>query len=75
MARKLTLRKMGGSVGTTFPKEMLDRLNLQDGDDISVVETDDGLLLTPYDPDFDRAMDAFDIIHRKYRNAFRELAK
>jgi putative addiction module antidote len=75
MTRTLKLRKMGGSAGATFPKEMLDRLNLHAGDDVNVVETDEGILLTPYDPDFNRAMELFDIIHRKYRNAFRELAK
>ena len=28
MAKSITLRRVGGSVGTTLPKEMVDRLDL-----------------------------------------------
>ena len=75
MARTVTLRKMGGSVGATIPKEMAERLHLQVGDRVIVVETDDGILLTPYDPDFERAMEAYRRTASRYRNALRELAK
>jgi hypothetical protein len=36
--------------------------------------TPDGVNLTPYDPDFDDAMAAFERTRAKYRNALRELA-
>ncbi len=66
---------MGGSVGATIPKDIADRLYVQAGDEIFVVETEDGLLLTPYDPQFQKAMAAYERTASKYRNALRELAK
>lgn len=75
MRRKVTLRKMGGSVGATIPKDIADRLHVQAGDEIFVVETEDGVLLTPYDPEFQKAMAAYERTAGKYRNGLRELAK
>ncbi len=75
MQRKVTLRKMGGSVGATIPKDMADRLHVQAGDEVFVVETDAGILLTPYDPHFQKAMAAYERTAGKYRNALRELAR
>jgi len=75
MQRKVTLRKMGGSVGATIPRDIADRLHIQAGDEIFVVEQEDGILLTPYDPDFQKAIMAYERTASKYRNALRELAK
>lgn len=74
MRKRVTARKMGGSIGATLPKEMVDRLQIEEGDELTVIETDRGLLITPYDPDFDEAMEAYERGARKYRNALRELA-
>ncbi len=38
--KETTLRQYGGSLGTTLPKSMTDRLNLAAGDKIFVVETE-----------------------------------
>jgi len=75
MQRKVTLRKMGGSVGATIPKDIAERLHIQAGDEIFVIEREEGILLTPYDPDFQRAMAAYERTASTYRNALRELAK
>jgi len=75
MVRKVTLRKMGGSVGATLPKDMADRLHVKAGDEVFVVETEGGVLFTPYDPDFQKAMKAYERTASKYRNALRERAK
>ena len=47
MAKRHTLKKIGGSVATVLPKQMLDRLNLGAGDEVYIVERSDGLLITP----------------------------
>jgi putative addiction module antidote len=75
MAKEITFRQYGGSLGATFPKAITDRLNVSAGDKAYAVETEDGILLTPYDPDFARVMDAEARISKKYQNALRELAK
>jgi putative addiction module antidote len=75
MMKEITFRQYGGSLGTTLPKAMTDRLNVGAGDKAFAVETENGILLTPYDPDFVRVMDAEARISKKYQNALRELAK
>lgn len=35
-----------------MPKEILQRLRVDRGDTLYVIETDRGIELTPYDPDF-----------------------
>lgn len=72
---KIQLRKIGGSVGATFPKEMMERMRLGEGDALYAVERNGEYVLTPYDPDFDETMQAFEEVRREFRNAFRELAK
>lgn len=75
MIKEVTLRQYGGSLGTTLPKQMTDRLNLAPGDRLYAVETEQGILLTPYDPDFERIMEAEARISKKYANALHELAR
>lgn len=71
----LRIRKVGNSLGATFPKEILQKLKVKEGDTVFVTETPDGIQLTPYDPNFDKAMEAYRKVSSKYRNALRELAK
>lgn len=75
MVRKITLRQMGGSIGATLPKDMAERLHVDVGDEVFIVETDRGILITPYDPTFEASMEAYKRTAAKYRNALRELAK
>ena len=75
MVRSVTLRKMGGSIGATLPKDMAERLHLDAGDEVFVVEIEQGLLITPYDPAFEKAMIAYRRGAKKYKNALRELAR
>lgn len=75
MVRQLKLRQVGGSVGATLPKDMADRLNLTVGDRVLAVETDRGILLSPYDPTVEKALAIAAKTAKKYRNALRQLAK
>ncbi len=75
MPRTQILKKVGGSVATVLPKAMLDRFNLGAGDEVHVIETADGLLITPFDPDFADTMAMYERGARKYRNALRDLAR
>lgn len=75
MARPITLRRVGGSVGTTLPKEMVDRLDLAAGDKVLAIETENGILLTPYDAELEADRAAMRRAAKRYRSALRELAK
>lgn len=75
MVKDVKLRQAGGSVSATLPKDMAERLHLTPGDRVLAIETDDGILLTPYDPNVERALAIASRAARKYRNALRELAK
>lgn len=75
MTKEVTLRQAGGSVSATLPKDMADRLRLEAGDRILAVETDRGILLTPYDPEVALALKVAAEAAKTYRNALRELAR
>ncbi|MBK7596963.1 MAG: AbrB/MazE/SpoVT family DNA-binding domain-containing protein [Gemmatimonadetes bacterium] len=74
MVREITLRQVGGSIGATLPKEA-DRLHLAVGDRVLAVETERGILLSPYDPDVEAGLALAADAAKKFRNALRELAK
>ena len=75
MTRGLKLRQAGGSISATLPKDMADRLHLAAGDTVLAIETDRGILLSPYDPDTEEALVLAAQVAGRYRNALRELAK
>ena len=68
------IRKIGNSSGVNLPKEVLEKLNLSDGDKVNIVMTSNGVTLTPYDPNFDKAMELYKRNASKYRSAMRTLA-
>ena len=75
MVKHVTLRQSGGSVSATLPKDMADRLRLAPGDRVLAVETEDGILITPYDADAQDALRVAGEAAKKYRAALRELAQ
>ena len=75
MTKETTIRAIGNSAGATIPKAMLERYRMTEGDRVHLIETDEGILITPFDPLFAEAMAAYERSAKKYRNAMRELAK
>jgi len=74
-AMKLKLRAVGTSTGLVLPKESLQRMNVKRGDVLFAVETPDGYLLTPYDPELDRQLEMGREIMKEHRDTLRALAK
>lgn len=71
----LKLRSIGNSVGVVLPKEILAKLDLQEGDTVEVINTPEGLLLTAMTPQESEQLRVARQVMRKYRNVLRELAK
>ena len=72
----LQIRKIGNSIGFILSKEMAARLNLKEGDKLFPIEQPGGgFILTPHDPDFEKAMTVARRGMRRYHNALAELAK
>ena len=75
MVRSVKLRRMGGSVGATLPKDMAERLHLEAGDEVLAVETANGILLSPYDPDVEEGLVIAVEAQKRYRRALRSLGQ
>jgi putative addiction module antidote len=71
----LKLRSVGNSVGVIFPKELLAKLNLAEGDTVEVVETPDGLLFTAVSADVEEQLRLGREFMNEYRETFAALAK
>jgi len=72
---KVKITSIGNSVGIVLPKEALAKLKASKGDQLYLVDSPEGLTLTPYQKDFDTQMQAAEKVMKKYRNALHELAK
>ena len=75
MTKEIKIRRSGGSLSATLPKEFAERFHLEEVDRVFVRETPEGILVTPYDPDFAKAMKVYRRGARKYRDALKELAQ
>ncbi|MEO7741395.1 MAG: AbrB/MazE/SpoVT family DNA-binding domain-containing protein [Usitatibacter sp.] len=75
MANTLKVTQIGNSLGLILPREIVERLRLAKGEEVAVVETAQGIEITPFDPDFDKKLEAARKVTKRYRNALRELAK
>ena len=72
--RRLKLTAIGNSTGVVLPREILERLRVSRGDELMVLETPDGITLTPYDPEFAEQMDVAERVMREDRELLRKLA-
>jgi putative addiction module antidote len=75
MTRKLKVAAIGNSTGVILPRDVLERLRVDRGDELMVRETPDGIVLSPYDPELARQMDVAEKIMRRRRNLLRKLAE
>ncbi len=72
----LKLTQIGNSVGVILPKEVLARLKLGKGDTVYLTEAaNDGITLTPYDPDVAEQVALGREFMHEFRDTFRQLAK
>jgi putative addiction module antidote len=72
---RLKLTTIGNSTGLILPREVLERLRVEKGDTLYVLETPNGIELTPFDPEFARQMDVAENVLRDDRDVLRRLAE
>ena len=71
----LKVTTIGNSAGVILPRELLERLRVDRGDLLYVLETPRGIELTPYDPEFARQMETAEQVMRSDRDVLRKLAE
>ena len=72
----LKIRKVGNSLGVVLPKDVVGRLQVQEGGVLFLTEAPGGgYRLTPFDPDFEDRMARADAIIARYRNTLHTLAE
>ncbi len=73
---KVEIKKIGNSDGMILPREVMQRFDIKRGQQFHVTEiAGGGLQLLPYDPDFERTLEAADEIMDEYRDTCATLAK
>ena len=72
---ELKLRKVGNSVALIVPKQVRQKMGVEEGDAVYLTETPDGYRISPYDPEFSRQMEIARKVQSKHRDALHELAK
>ena len=75
MTSMLKVRKIGNSSGVILTKDILEKLQVTEGDSIFVVETSNGVELTAYDAKVARQMEVAERIMREDRDVLRRLAE
>jgi putative addiction module antidote len=73
---ELKVRKVGNSLGVVLPKDVVARLQTQDGAPLYLSETPEGgYRLTPYDPEFEKKMAKAEDLMLRYRDTLHVLAQ
>jgi putative addiction module antidote len=76
MNKPLIIRKVGNSLTVTVTvSDLAKHMGLGEGDRVFAVRTPSGFELTPYDPNFDKAVETACEFTRKYPNAMKKLAE
>lgn len=72
---QLKLTTLGNSIGTIIPIEMLNNLNVNTGDTLFAIETPNGYLLSPYNPEIEQQLEAGRAFMKQYEETFKALAE
>jgi putative addiction module antidote len=75
MTRTIKIRRVGSSLGAIFPKDLLQELNVGEGDELAVIREGTNITLTRTDPETEKIMEAFEVIRKRYHNTLRKLAE
>ena len=69
------VRRVGNSLGITLPKTIVKNYHLNEGDELHLVETGEGIVLTPFNPKFSEWAKSYERTNQRFRNTLKALAK
>lgn len=75
MKGETSIQRIGDDAVITIPQSLLAGFGLEAGSRVHLVATGDGLLIAPFNEEFERAMSIAERGAKKYHRAMRELAK
>ncbi|MDK2123456.1 AbrB/MazE/SpoVT family DNA-binding domain-containing protein [Parachitinimonas caeni] len=70
---QVSLRKVGSSFVTTIPAELVQELQLQEGQKFEIAIENGRLVLVPVGAEMDEVLQAHRAILQKYRSAFQQM--
>lgn len=69
------IRKIGNSSGIILPKDLLDELNIKEGDRITIKKAESHLELFIEDSEFAQWAESYRNANKNYKDVLKELAK
>lgn len=72
---KVALRKVGSSLVTTIPADLVQELHLEEGQSLEITKSNGRIVMMPVDAKLEDAKAAHDKVIKKYRAAFQKLAE
>ncbi|NBD16375.1 MAG: AbrB/MazE/SpoVT family DNA-binding domain-containing protein [Cyanobacteria bacterium] len=72
---QLKVTRVGDSVGIVLPKELADKLQINQGDFLEIIETADGFTVKPYNAELRQQMEVAEKIMREDYNLLKRLAE
>ncbi len=75
MTSTVKVTSVGNSTGSILAKDVLAKLRVEKGDLLFITETPNGIVLSPYRPDFAKKMEIAKTIMRENRDVLRRLAE
>jgi putative addiction module antidote len=75
MPAVVKLTTVGSSVGIVLPREILNHLHVEKGDTLYLTESQDGIRISPYDPNFARKVGVLEQVMRENRDVLKKLAE
>ena len=73
--RTLQIQRVGGSLGVVLPEDVLAACHIEEGDDVTIIETEEGLVLRFHDADLADQLKRGRAVAERYGSALDELAK
>ena len=72
---KTKLRRIGNGYGVILPKQIIEYLQIEEGNELTLRKTITGIELSPFGADVSTQLGAFRRTETRHRNSYRQLSK